>query len=235
MSRVCQVTGKKPLVGSQRQPLEPPHQASLRGEPHEQAVLARRREALDHAARLRARHAPDRQAGSAGGRRAAPRPRREAVAYAACGDARVPRSSASLPAKARDASWLRRRAAASTHRRPIRRSIADRRDRCAASPAMATLDVRSRSSQERRRTARRRRVADRGSDVAWHGRARAGPPADRATQATSSRSRSSARDRSRWARQRSRCAAPPAPSSSPSIARPAQRGGMPHSTPVTGR
>src|SRR6185436_3872965 len=61
----------------QRQPLEPPHQAALRDQPAHQALLARGRAALDHAADLRARDAPDRQAGPVRGDRRAARPRRE--------------------------------------------------------------------------------------------------------------------------------------------------------------
>src|SRR5262249_19097686 len=58
---------------------EPPHQAALRDQPQSKALLARRREALDHDPRLGARHAHDRQAGSPGGCRAAACSRREAL------------------------------------------------------------------------------------------------------------------------------------------------------------
>src|SRR6185436_13049247 len=84
----------------QRQPLEPPHQAALRDQPAHQALLARGRAALDHAADLRARDAPDRQAGPVRGDRRAARPRREdLIARQRAGAAELPRGG---PRRARD-------------------------------------------------------------------------------------------------------------------------------------
>jgi ribosomal protein L28 len=85
MSRVCQVTGKKPLVGSNVS-----HSNRHTKRRFEVNLMNKRfwledekrwisREALDQPAHLGARHASHRQAGSAGSRRAASRPRREAV------------------------------------------------------------------------------------------------------------------------------------------------------------
>src|SRR5437773_7771326 len=64
----------------ERLALEPPHQASFRDQPHEQAVLARGREALDHAPRVRARYAPHRQARPPSRACRDARPRREVLA-----------------------------------------------------------------------------------------------------------------------------------------------------------
>ncbi len=52
MSRVCQVTGKSPLVGSNVSHSNRHTKRRFEVNLRDQAVLARRREALDHAARL---------------------------------------------------------------------------------------------------------------------------------------------------------------------------------------
>ena len=189
MSRVCQVTGKKPLVGSQRQPLEPPHQAALRGQPPEQAVLARGREALDHASRLRARDAPDRQARSAGRARRAARPRREVL------DPRLVSVATPVAVRSSLCSALLWRAVrgprtperACGRARHARRSGATARSlRGVAGDGDARRSPRSRRAT--RRAADRRSRRARGETVAWTAR-RSPAAADRSSRPAALRRR----------------------------------------------